>query len=61
MIDNIISINLFADDMKFSFISNDINHRYKLLHNIDTCYEWTNSWQLEIAAKNMYPIHNVLL
>ena len=51
MIDKDISINLFADDTKLSFISNDIDHRYKLQHNIDTFYEWSNSWQLENAAK----------
>ena len=34
-----------------SFISNDIDHRYKLQHNIDKFYEWSNSWQLENAAK----------
>ena len=51
VIDKDISINLFADDTKLSFISNDIDHRYKLQHNIDKFYEWSNSWQLENAAK----------
>ena len=46
VIDKYISINLFADDTKLSFISNDINHGYKLQNNIDKCYEWSNSWQL---------------
>ena len=71
MIDKDISINLFADDTKLSFISNDIDHRYKSQHNIDKCYEWSNSWQLENAAKKsaaltlgttnkpLYTIHNV--
>ena len=37
-------ITLFADDTKLSFISNDTNHRYKLQHNIDKFYEWSNTW-----------------
>ena len=52
MINKDISINLFADDTKFSFISNDINHRYKLKHNINKFYECSHSWKLENAAKN---------
>ena len=43
VIDKDISINLFADDTKLSFISNYIDHRYKLQHNIDNFYEWSNS------------------
>ena len=36
---------------KLNFISNDINHRYKLKNNIDKFYEWSNSWQLENSAQ----------
>ena len=57
VIDKDISIILFADDTKLSFISNDIDYRYKLQHNIDTFYEWSNSWQLENAAKNQLLLH----
>ena len=53
VIDKDISINLFADDTKLSFISNDIDHRYKLQHNIDKFNEWSNSWQLENVAKKI--------
>ena len=71
MIDTDISINLFADDTKLSFISNDINHRYKLQHNIYKFYERSNSWHVENALKKsaalgttnktLYTINNVLI
>ena len=46
-----IYINIVLNDTKLIFITNDINHRYKLHHNIDTFYKWSNFWQLENAEK----------
>ena len=64
VIDKDMSINLFADDTKLSFISNDIDHRYKLQHNIDNFYEWSNSKKsaaltLGNTIKPLYIINNV--